>query len=487
MALLIAAVAISEWRLEKRSHSLKHDERVDSPEWFIEDQKIMVMDIYKVRDINPVQPYWHSDGLPVSEEKPSNIHHRILVLGDSFVWGDGCANVNDLWWRQLQRELNRRGYWDVDVVATGVNGAATSDEFVWLQRLNLVTRLHADFVLWGYVSNDAEPKGADVQKGPKQLKLEEPPKWMLETNWGSAGTLLCRCLPVISHELDKSLVRAEEYRQASPDAGYPYDEWELKLLEGECFDIYKKLLAEVGGYVRTSAVPCVFFTVPNRPDASYFQPRYQAVAPEFQKAGLPFHNILAAFTREYPGWSNPSRWMINPANAHPGPATTHFFAVQAADLLEHDYPAVLGPKSPPPQISPVINDWMPPWMQVHAATSNQWHLFIPGGDVPAPALSMPIGKPYALFSFAHPVNIDRVQVAFSKPFRASLYVTREDPRLGYDPDNLEPLGERSGTTLEWSIPAGHGPVNTLRVAGDFMNSSEDLKVALTIIPSPTTP
>ena len=33
---------------------------------------------------------------------------NIVVIGDSFVWGDGCTNRNELFWRQLEQMLQKK-------------------------------------------------------------------------------------------------------------------------------------------------------------------------------------------------------------------------------------------------------------------------------------------------------------------------------------------------------------------------------------------
>ena len=481
VGIICLAVAISEWNLTRRSGSFAHDKRVDSPEWYAENENILAMDSYKLRDMSPEKPVWHSKGFPVVMDKIPSHGHRILVLGDSFVWGDGYANMNDLWWRQLQRELNRRGYWDVEVVAMGLNGAATGNEFYWLRDFNLAARLHADFILWGYVSNDADSPGSDGESLVRQMKHHR--ELIIETNWGRVGNWMGRSMPAITYQLDKLLNQAKEGRNASVATGYPYEEWELKLLEGENFEVYKALLAVVSDYLRKLAVPYAFITLPNRPDRGCFQKRFDCVAPEFKKAGLTFHDTLDASVAEYPKPANPAKWQINPANAHPGPSMTHLYAVQAANLLEHNYPDVLGPKTAAPVLAPVINDWMPPWLIVTPSASNEWHVSFPGTKATIPKLSMPLRRAHALFSFENPIGIDSIEITFSSPVTAELLVTRVDRKLGFDPDNLESLGTRSGVKLVWSSTGAgksQDPVNTIRIASDFLAQDKPMEAVVTI-------
>ena len=99
---------------------------------------------------------WTSAGIPYPKEK--GMGKRILVIGDSFVWGDGYANANDIWWRQLDRELKRRGYWQVEVVAAGASGASTLDQLWWLRNDQHLKALAPDAIIIGYASNDPDVK-----------------------------------------------------------------------------------------------------------------------------------------------------------------------------------------------------------------------------------------------------------------------------------------------------------------------------------------
>src|SRR5579859_4234108 len=95
---------------------------------------------------------WRSAGHPVPVERRTA--RRIMVISDSWVWGDGYANMNDIWWRQLARELRLRGYADVEVVGVGRRGASTHDELDQLRKV--FPKYRPDLVIMGYVTNDPD-------------------------------------------------------------------------------------------------------------------------------------------------------------------------------------------------------------------------------------------------------------------------------------------------------------------------------------------
>lgn len=489
--LFLISMGMMEWSLERRSRSLVHDLQTASTEWMVENYNIQLMNNLKLHDVTYDSPLWRSRAFKVDVTHAENSRHRILVIGDSFVWGDGYANMNDLWWRQLQRELNRRGYWDVEVSALGWCGAATQDEFYWLSKKDWVNKLKPDVIVWGYVANDPDTAIGSTAynfcgRQVRQLFHKYRPviqDSLREKGLGYWGDRIAVAFPLLTYQLNERLVNVWEQRVASDTAGYPYANWELKLLEGANFEYYTRLLKEVRAFLDSNGTPCFFMTLPSYPSEAYFRPRHQAVAPEFKKAGLPFRDTLDAFLKEYPAESSLTKWGINPVNGHPGTRSAYFFARQAADILEKEYSNALGPKTPPPAtLQPVINDWMPPWMGLAKSGPNELLIEFPVGPG-APKLFMPIRKPHVQLSFEHPVRIESVELEFPSPVTAELYASVVDGKIDFDTEDLIALGERRGTTLAWSLPRdlqAHGCVNTLRIAGNFLDGPQPIQARLSI-------
>src|SRR6476659_4977556 len=91
------------------------------------------------------------NGQPLSANRG---RRKILVMGDSFVWGPPYVTLNHLWWRQLAIELERRGYRDVDVLAVGHPGWSTHRQLDCAKQL--IPEVKPDLVIWGYVTNDPD-------------------------------------------------------------------------------------------------------------------------------------------------------------------------------------------------------------------------------------------------------------------------------------------------------------------------------------------
>ena len=109
-------------------------------------------------------------GIPVPEKKPGDAvcyplidlkttekyndeTVNIVVIGDSFVWGDGCTNRNELFWRLLERDLRAEGY-NCRVYGVGIGAANAYEELSWLTQSSLTHDLKPDIVIFGFVHND---------------------------------------------------------------------------------------------------------------------------------------------------------------------------------------------------------------------------------------------------------------------------------------------------------------------------------------------
>ncbi len=411
----------------------------------------------------PPSPVWRSKGIPAKQQKTKA--KRILVMGDSYVWGDGTVNVNDLWWRQLARELARRGYHDVEVIAAGLSGDETRQQIEWARRI--VPEYKPDLIVWGYVVDDPDeglvPRGDAMPFDMSRLG---------EVLRGPMGSVLPRLADALVSLRERRRLRAAE------EAGtyYGYRQWTLKLLEGESFMKYRRTVAALGEFQRSVGVPGFVVTLPNMPDVEYFRPRYAAVRPLFESAGMKFHDCLDDFETAYPGGRHPAggvlAWGTNPANGHPGRCSTRFHARFTADIIERDYPEVLGPKTEAP-VAISINDWMPHDLDPAEAV-GQWRFTWPGDRY---KLVRPVGVAHVQLNLEVPVALRSIRFEGRGVSSAKVWVTTYDEKLGFDTGELHSLGEDRGTSIEWNLQ-GAGAVNTIRIAADVDAGDRDVIVKL---------
>jgi hypothetical protein len=455
IALVVIALAVLEWRLG----SLAARGEIIGPEWQAEDRLINDFNAIKIRQPS-LERRWASEGIRWTE--PATSRKRIVVVGDSFAWGSGNLNANDIWWRQLARELQRRGYWNVEVLSLCQAGASTEDQLHWLREEGWLEKSRPDLVIFGYVTNDPAIRRGDgflVRQVGGDVPLP---------SWSGLDQTLGRVAPNVAAQVRSRLTR--KWESSLVDA-YPYSAWELKILEEPNISRYGAVLKDLGSFLRASAIPHAFFTLPNSPTTDVFEPRYSGVRPHFEAAGIPFVDLLPSFVNDFGEGRARLGWGINPANGHPGQVSTRFYARKVADWLESHHPDVLGERSQEPvRLTPRINDWMPPAARVRPAGEGTWTVQIPNAEARAPRL--PIKRAFTMLSFENPVAIDTIRIAGNDLEEVELFYTTVDSATGVDGGEPVSAGKRSGHSAAWQLPA-NALTNTLRLTGSAPGLARD--------------
>jgi hypothetical protein len=92
----------------------------------------------------------------VVESGTSDDKIHVVVAGDSYVWGQGAEDLDMLWPRQLEIELNRLDPNRYRVTRLGRMPASTMQVADWLHPDRLA-QLDPDVIVFGYLSNDFYP------------------------------------------------------------------------------------------------------------------------------------------------------------------------------------------------------------------------------------------------------------------------------------------------------------------------------------------
>ncbi|MEH2283912.1 MAG: SGNH/GDSL hydrolase family protein [Nostoc sp.] len=469
---------------QARTQSIRQLPQLSSPAWQQENDRINRNNKEKILTssivMNPAQGewIWRSKGFPVS--KVATKPKRILVMGDSFVWGSGYSNMNDIWWRQLQRELTRRGYEQVEVIAAGLSGASTHQELE--QARNLVRVYKPNLIIWGYVTND--PDEGVIEQFNYKFVNQDPIIRLIKTLRDKG------VFPRLNTLLFEARSRKIPGTKDEKRFGYEYSQWQLKLLEGKNFELYKKTVKELGHFQVSSGIPGFVMTLPSYPDRAYFTPLYSKVIPLFKAEKIAVYNILENFLKFYSRFnSNPIyatldpvyTWRINPANGHPGTTATHFYAEQAADILEADYPEVLGERTPPAKPPAIhINDWVPYNLNLVASSTGIYTFKYPESE--EYMLRLPIGKPFVQLNLEVPVAIKEIRLSGTGLKAASLDITAVDSQRKFDDGTIYSFEEKQGTSLVWNLQrqSSAKSANTIRLSASFQNN--DRQLTLTLIP-----
>jgi hypothetical protein len=117
------------WQRENKFHMLDHAHRVG---WGPD----LVEQLPRPRPLDPV---------------------RVLVVGDSFVWGQGVEDLDERWDKVLQQELDLRSYRGAfEVIPIGRGAASTMNIAEWLTEERIAKHDPDAFVL-GFITNDYWP------------------------------------------------------------------------------------------------------------------------------------------------------------------------------------------------------------------------------------------------------------------------------------------------------------------------------------------
>jgi len=387
-------------------------------------------------------------------------HPKVLVVGDSFVWGDGCTNINQIWWSILQSELERRGY-DCKVYAAGLGGASTYDEFLWLRDTTLIEDIEPDLMIIGYVTNDLDLGNLNHEQGVPPYVQEAYSQW-IEANKKSyhrEKSLVRELLPALS--------TFTRYKRLSRNGTNSiYEDAEMRMAGGEYLKYYNACVLEpLGKFIGQIGIPTIVIPTPESPHGQDFAALYRNVLPLFEQAGLPVHNPLGKFIERYP---KPDRkfdkyFMAFPTDYHPGPATSWFLGEYAADVLEQEYASMLGKKGErdKAKFTIEINDWFPFMLEPKAIQESgsiaQYAIEYPDQTLEADIknwtnlnfLSYPLGKNYVKLNFKYPVKLSSIQIEGEYLRSAKVYTLGLNLDLGFDDQKPVSLGYRRGTSCTW--------------------------------------
>jgi len=415
---------------------------------------------------------------------------RIIVVGDSYVLGYPLANINDVWWRQLQLILLSRGYNNVEVIAIGSPMfGSTKGELCQVQKWAKL--YEPDILIWGYNPNDAQEfdqSGRALVRDSHSRDTSTLEKYVLRTFRST-----------LPHIAETTLERWD--RASAAAAGTYTTQLELEYLKGTNLEAFKQTLASVSKTLKDLDCPAFFMTLPaitsGAPEdgvglspqkyfdylADYYKVRFSKVLPLFRQFGIKCFDITDSYIsklRAEPqfNFDNASmRLASTPADPHPGAFITHFYADAAAGILERDYPQTLGPKTAVIKRDLEICDWIPRTLEVTKFPDSRYVFYYPNSD--QLSLSMPMRKPHVQLNFCAPTLVKTIHLAGSSLQSARIWLTAVDPKDGYDRKILYELKEKRGRDIVWTLPnepwAEH--VNTCKVYATLKGKDNRLMIS----------
>ena len=384
---------------------------------------------------------------------------KILILGDSYLEGDGYSNINDTWWKKLQLELYSRGYYDVEILAVGQNGVSTYDEYIYLSTTSMIEDIKPDLILIGYVSNDPELDDEDIV-----LRAES--KNYLYNN--SITNALSKIYPNIIYKINNMLEEKYNSKGNFNDVtGYPSNLWSLKIIDDYHLKKYnEKAIIPLANILNEYNIPAAVLstetgTTKKRKELN------DRVFNLLKNAGIEIydiHSYLSDLKMKYPYYKYNEK--INPVNSHPGTFYTKFFADYFADILENNYQQILGEKRQYIKDYPInINDWLPYEINPKKTLENEDYVeYIISKPKTSNILYMPIHEKYLKLSLEFPVKLSKIEIRNSD--NLDVYLTKIDEQKGYDTGHMYKL-ENNNNTFEINSP---DLISTINISGNMDNN-----------------
>jgi hypothetical protein len=243
-----------------------------------------------------------------SRQKPQGISRRVVVLGDSFVWGDGLA-YGQAWPKKLEALFAGQAP-SVEVMSWGRQGWSTKDELEFL--LTYGKDFEIDLLIVGFVANDPD-------MGYSRPKLLD---WRRILGPGA------RLFPALTSILEN---RLNNILYSSVLKGWGYPAWEQGLYSPENLTEYQGLLSDFAAACRDLNLPVLFVLTPTSHEPYYGQLIDKAI-PLFEAAGLDCFNLYPAVADEL-GRLPREALRAGPANPHPGPVVTELFSREVFSFL----------------------------------------------------------------------------------------------------------------------------------------------------------
>jgi lysophospholipase L1-like esterase len=250
---------------------------------------------------------------------------RIVVLGDSFTWGDKIASSDSTWPAQLEQQL--RDGWPgrrIEVVNLGRNGFTTVNAAEMLRRLGW--QFEPDLVLVQFYMNDILPSRPNF--GRQYSAWLFPEARILPTRYrhGRLGR------SALLHMVEGTLTGLRHGDRAARAGKWT----ELYRDRGAEWNALAEALTEMGRAAAERNVPIVLVLFPDflpgvAADADPpFQSIHDQVATAARAAGFSILDLTPHYLRE---GGDLRRWWATPYDAHPNEAAARLAATSVADHL----------------------------------------------------------------------------------------------------------------------------------------------------------
>lgn len=237
---------------------------------------------------------------------------RIVILGDSVVWGEGLPYYQS--WNHLLEEKIVQKYPRFEVMSWGKRGWSTWDEFQFLKTEGIKHEI--DYLIVGFVDND--PDWANIT----QKKFIWQGAYFLKPFNKLFPNLFDFMVTHINNIMEKRFLK-----------DYDYQLWLDQLYSDENLSGYATWLEKFSEFCKNNKISLLFVLTPHETGEAINR-RFEKIIPLLEGVNIPYLNLFPAAHDRFHTLPDRKLW-ANPANSHPGPLLTHLIADEVFDYLEN--------------------------------------------------------------------------------------------------------------------------------------------------------
>jgi hypothetical protein len=258
-----------------------------------------------------LQPTVNEQGYRDREHERDNYDGsiRIVILGDSFTFGDGVAD-DEIYPRILQGRVGG----NVEIITLARDGWGTADELAALRRDGF--SYHPDIVVVGVVTNDPSPRITEPQG--------QSAPWIVFQSI-TPNMILFRLLDFRLNVL----VENSGWK-------YGYTDWERDLYDpGKRYrGAWERTVMELSQELLLHRISAYAFLLIGPAQANELSAwKFKILDDVFSKAGFSTHNLLESYTSTFQGVTPTSLFAL-PDDPHPGREVHKFYANELWKVLK---------------------------------------------------------------------------------------------------------------------------------------------------------
>ena len=423
-------------------------------------------------------PDENSSNFPVIMMKNQDIpkkednEKRILVIGDSFTYGYSGTNVNYTWWKQLNLQIKKSGYSNVNVYATGRYYTNTKDELEKvLKNEELMEKIDPDLIIIGYVYNDPEERD---ENGLNILREDWQP--------GFPGNLILKMFPEGYEELKNYYNRMSYSYDTLKKFGnligfYRSDVRALMLAEGKNLENYKKVLKELDDYAKKIGIPYFYYFTENT-DLNFIKQASMNVFNAMKELKINVYYTPYDSNKIMTGIENVNEYSqyVNPVDYHPGIIWTYDCGKKVFEILKEDYSFIFEDAKFQDinELDLNINDTMP-FLEINKIEKNVFKFEYPESEnikyeYITKFLYYPIEKNYVKLNLEYPKKVSKVIIGGENLKSVELYVNTIDPKYGYDLNEARKVLTPCKKIGDGTYEVGY-EITSLNISVEFIDES----------------